>query len=317
MTAVRVTASARLHLGMLDVAGGRGRRYGGVGVAIADPAVVLEANPAADTSAEGPDAERALAFARRFVTHTGIDDGVCIRVHRAIPPHVGLGSGTKLGLAVIAALAELNGLALSPIQVARTAGRGARSAVGLWTFLFGGLVTEGGVRPDSGCPAPLLARHPVPEQWRCVLVVPDRQPGLSGVTEEEAFRRLRPPQELSALISQLVLTCLLPALVEQDLVEFGAAVTHLQRLVGEAFSPVQGGPFHPLVSRLVDALLDSGAAGAGQSSWGPAAYGFVGTELEADALAKRMARLTAGEAQVSAVPFDNRGATVETLCVSS
>ena len=64
---MRVQAPARLHLGMLAVAGdGDGaRRFGGLGVAVERPAVVLEAEPAGELSAEGADAERALAFARR------------------------------------------------------------------------------------------------------------------------------------------------------------------------------------------------------------------------------------------------------------
>ena len=43
MSAVRVEAPARLHLGMLAVAGDRGRRFGGLGVSVSRPAVVLEA----------------------------------------------------------------------------------------------------------------------------------------------------------------------------------------------------------------------------------------------------------------------------------
>ena len=46
---VRVEAPARLHLGMLAVAGDEGRRFGGLGVSVARPAVVLEAEPAGET----------------------------------------------------------------------------------------------------------------------------------------------------------------------------------------------------------------------------------------------------------------------------
>ena len=77
-----------------------------------------------------------------------------------------------------------------------------------------------------------------------------------------------------------MLTALLPALVERDLAEFGAALSRVQRLVGDSFAPVQGGTFHPQAAPLVDALLRLGAAGAGQSSWGPAVYGVVGSEQQ-------------------------------------
>jgi beta-ribofuranosylaminobenzene 5'-phosphate synthase len=308
---VRVEAPARLHLGMLAVAGDGERRFGGLGVSVSSPAVVLEAQPADELSAEGADAERALAFARRCHEALGLAGGAHVRVVEAIPPHVGLGSGTKLALAVAQALAALEGRTVEAPVLAQAAGRGARSAVGMWTFALGGLVVEGGVRRGVERPAPLLMRHAVPEEWRIVLVVPKAEPGLSGVDEEEAFGRLVPSGEPSAAIAQLVLTSLLPALVERDLDEFGAALTHVQQLVGDSFAAVQGGRFHPRAGALVEALLRGGAAGAGQSSWGPAVYGVVGSDAAGRELAGRMEDQLDGEGSVEVVAFDNRGALVE------
>jgi beta-RFAP synthase len=191
------------------------------------------------------------------------------------------------------------------------AGRGARSAVGLWTFALGGLVVEGGRRHGTDAPAPLLVRHAMPEEWRCVLAIPAAEPGLSGGAEEAAFADLRPDPERSARIAQVVLTALLPALVERDVTEFGAALTRLQRLVGDAFAPAQGGTYHPRAAGLVDALVRHGAAGAGQSSWGPAVYGVVGSEDEARALARRLEPDVGDGGRVEVVPFDNEGARVE------
>ena len=170
----------------------------------------------------------------------------------------------------------------------------------MWTFALGGLVVEGGVRRGVERPAPLLAHHPMPEEWRAVLVVPKAEPGLSGVAEEHAFQRLVPSAERSAAIAQLVLTSLLPALVERDLDEFGAALTRVQQLVGDAFADVQGGRFHPRAAALVEGLLRAGAAGAGQSSWGPAVYGVVGSESAGRELAGRMERVLDGEGSVGA-----------------
>jgi len=304
---VRVEAPARLHLGMLAVAGDGARRFGGLGVSVSRPAVVLEAQPAGELSAEGADADRALLFARRCHEALGLVGGAHLRVVEAIPAHVGLGSGTKLALAVAQALAMLHGRTVDAPELARAAGRAARSAVGMWTFALGGLVVEGGVRHGVERPAPLLMRHAMPEEWRVVLVVPTAEPGLSGAGEEEAFRRLVPSAERSAAIAQLVLTSLLPALVERDLDEFGAALTQVQQLVGDSFAAVQGGRFHPRAGALVEALLRGGAAGAGQSSWGPAVYGIVGSEAAGRKLARRME----GEGSVELVRFDDRGARVE------
>jgi beta-RFAP synthase len=298
---IRVEAPARLHLGMLAVGDAGTRRFGGLGVAVERPAVVVEAEPADELSVEG--ADRALGFAQRCRDALGLP-GAHLRVLEAIPSHVGLGSGTKLALAVAQALAAVHGRTLDAPALAAAAGRAARSAVGMWTFALGGLVVEGGVRDEGS--APLLMRHAMPEEWRIVLVVPDAEPGLSGPAEAQAFERLVPSAERSAAIAQLVLTSLLPALVERELSEFGGALTRVQQLVGDEFASMQGGRFHPRAGALVEALLEGGAAGAGQSSWGPAVYGVVGSEADGQALARRVE----GLGSIDVVPFDNRGARV-------
>ena len=183
----RVEAPARLHLGMLAVAGDSGLRFGGLGVAVARPAVVLEAERADELSAEGADAERALAFARRSRDALGLAGGAHLRIVEAIPEHVGLGSGTKLALAVTQALAALEGRDIdAPGARRRPPGRAARSAVGMWTFALGGLVVEGGERPGvdvrrrcwrttrcpttgapcSSCPPPSPACRAAPKRKR-------------------------------------------------------------------------------------------------------------------------------------------------------
>src|SRR3954468_3834449 len=119
---VRVEAPARLHLGMLAVAGDGEGHFGGLGVSVTRPAVVLEAEPADELSAEGADAERALAFARRCPDALGLAGGAHPPVGQATPPHVGLGSGTKLALAVAPALAALEGRDVEAPGLARAAG---------------------------------------------------------------------------------------------------------------------------------------------------------------------------------------------------
>ena len=159
---VFVEAPARLHFGVLDLRGDLGRRFGGIGAAVPAPSLLLEARPSPDLRAEGPDAARALAFAQRFAAHHGIPPRVHLCLHRTIPPHAGLGSGTQLALAVARATAELYGLPTEVTTLARAVDRGRRSAVGTWTFALGGFVVEGGRRPGDEAPAPLLARLPMP-----------------------------------------------------------------------------------------------------------------------------------------------------------
>ncbi len=309
---VFVEAAARLHFGVLDLRGSLGRRFGGLGAAVPAPSLLLEAAREPGVSAEGPDAERVAAFATRFLEGKGLTGGARFTVHRTIPAHSGLGSGTQLGLAVGRALAELYALPVDPVDLARAVGRGRRSAIGTWTFALGGFIVEGGRRPGSDAISPLLARFAMPERWRCVVAVPDGAPGLSGEAEAAAFERMpAPPEREVERVAHLVLMQLLPGLAEADLVSFGAALTEIQRITGAWFSSAQGGAFAPgPSSTLVRRMVEWGAAGVGQSSWGPAVYGIVADAAEGRDLARRAAALLGDAGRVFEGGFARAGARI-------
>lgn len=314
MTEIVVTAPARLHFGMLDPAGLGARRFGGFGVGIESPRVVVRVACSKASSdavtVSGAQAERARTFARRSCSSFGLRGGIELDVHEAIPPHMGLGSGTKLGLAIARGLAELAGIAAGPEQLAQASGRGARSSVGLWTFAAPGLVIEAGV-PDQGSISPMIARHLMPERWRCVLALPLGAEGLSGDAEERFFGRRRESGHAEPSMSRLLLTALLPGLRAGDIEEFGAALTQIQREVGSIFAAQQGGVFHPSAAPLVDALHALGVKALGQSSWGPSVYGIVDGPEVAVEVANRL-RVAAGPGtEVKVVDFDRRGGWVE------
>jgi len=307
-----VTAPARLHFGMLDPAGLGPRRFGGCGVAVESPRVLVavRATSGDEVVGQGPQAERATAFARRARTAFGHRGGLAVDVREAIPAHTGLGSGTKLGLAVARGVAELAGVSAGPDELADASGRGARSSVGAWTFAAPGLVVEAGVR-DHDSISPLVVRHPMPARWRCVLALPLGIEGLSGNAEERFFSSLHADGvAIEPRVSRLVLTELLPGLVAEDVGEFGAGLSAIQREIGSMFAARQGGVFHPSAAPVVDALVSFGVGAVGQSSWGPAVYGIVESpEHAADVAARLRARVGAG-VDVRAVDFDRFGARV-------
>jgi beta-ribofuranosylaminobenzene 5'-phosphate synthase len=307
---VFVEAPSRLHMGLIDLRGEFGRRFGGLGAALESPSLLIEASHAPRLSAEGEESERVLVYARRFLAKNGIEGGASFRVLRTIPAHSGLGSGTQLALATARALAALFECPFDAPRLADATGRGQRSAIGTWAFELGGFLLEGGRRVPGEAPAPLLLRRPMPADWRCVVAIPDVPRGLSGAAEEDAFRTLKPPSaELVGRVAHLILMMVLPALVEDDLVGFGRGVTEVQRLVGEVFRPVQGDRFaHPRVAELVDDLVAGGAAGAGQSSWGPAVYGLFRGDEAARLMADRLQDRLAGRGQAFVTSFNNSGA---------
>jgi beta-RFAP synthase len=146
------------------------------------------------------------------------------------------------------------------------------------------------------------------------VAIPNEFTGLSGQAEVAAFEQIAPSADLAAQITHLTLMSLLPALVDRRLAEFGRALTKIEELVGECFSPVQGGSYsNPRSAALVEGFLAWGAAGAGQSSWGPAVYGLVSSQEQGQQLVGRAIELLAGQGRVELVNFDNQGVRVQTI----
>lgn len=307
---------SRLHFSMVDMLGDLGRIHGSVGVAVDRPNIILKAMLAPHLRVSGPRAERAKRFAEVILEDSEVEGGVEIELVSDIREHSGFGSGTQLSLAVGTAISELFGLSLTTEEIALKLNRSMRSGVGMYAFKYGGFIIDGGHRVDrrEGLP-PLLFRADVPEDWRFVIGVPEITQRLSGNMENTAFKRLEPPPaSLVGEISRIVLVKMIPAILERDIKAFGEAMTSIDYKFGEFWLDVQGGRFsNPFIEAGVGFLLEAGAFGVGQSSWGPAFYGLADGEVHAEEISRRLYRFLNsngrhGEAFV--VRPDNRGAVV-------
>lgn len=308
---------ARLHIGLLDLEGRLGRRYGSLGITLEGIGTRLVAMPARGFSAEGPDAARVEAYLAETVRHFGLQaglaDGCHIRVEEAIPPHSGLGSGTQLALATGAAVCALAGVEVPPRALAQALDRGRRSGVGIGAFEQGGVLLDGGKGKDSR-PPPVICRMAFPADWRIILLLDRHHDGLHGADELAAFAALPPfPDERAAHLCRVVLLGALPALAEADIAAFGAAVSELQRVTGDHFAPAQGGRFaSPRVAAALDWLEQTGAPGVGQSSWGPTGFALVEGEREARQLVEGLRAGGAADGlELRICQGRNSGATVE------
>lgn len=284
---VNVVTTARLHMGFLDMHGGLGRRFGSIGLALDQPATELSIEPAAELLARGPGAERALVCARDFMAQAGLTGGAHIALGSAIPEHAGLGSGTQMALAVGIALSKLYRLPLSVRDVAALTQRGARSGIGIGAFEQGGLLLDGGRGPVTQVP-PLLARHAFPEDWRILLIFDRSGIGVHGSQEVAAFRDLPQfPAEIAAELCRRVLMQALPAVAENNLAAFGAAIYEIQCRIGDHFAAAQGGARYTsaAVGDALEWLRAQGVQCVGQSSWGPTGFAVLENESVAQATA--------------------------------
>jgi beta-ribofuranosylaminobenzene 5'-phosphate synthase len=292
---IRVRTGSRLHFGLFSLlaesaAASRSsdgevtiphRKFGGVGLMVDDPGIELTVEAASDWAASGPLAARALEFAHRYCNAVGMSGCFRLNVVSAAPEHVGLGTGTQLGLSVARALAELTQqpyLDTWSTPLAQHIGRGTRSAVGIHGFQCGGFIVEAGAGPSERV-APVAAVACYPPDCRILLVIPRGLEGLHGARELNAFTnlaRLKWDDRTTETLCRIVLLGMLPALQKfdgPDINAFGEAVYDFNRRVGEMFRPVQGGIYaHPHIEHVVKSIRAFGVKGVGQSSWGPTIF---------------------------------------------
>jgi beta-ribofuranosylaminobenzene 5'-phosphate synthase len=317
-----VTTGGRIHFGFSNLALAHARLYGALGVALDAPRVQVTAAPAESVRCDDGDAR---GYVRRAVDLLDVP-GARVTVADALPRHVGLGSGTQLALATLAAVARAHGLAPGARERAPALGRGGRSGVGVAAFERGGFVLDAGHptarfttdRPADGAwtVPPVAAHHPVPTDWRFLLVTPATDPGRSGDAEDAGMRAAveRADAGTGDRVAGAVLRRVLPAVATGSAEAFGAAVAEVGRLNGSWYADEQGGVYRPPVGELVASLSDDPAVfGAGQSSWGPTAYGVTDADRADAARAAGEAALDAagvdGEVRVAA--GRNRGARIE------
>ncbi len=279
-----VNAFARLHMGFLDLNGSQGRRFGSLGLGLNAPDTLIELAIGQRVFGDIEAPAYVNKSKQLILKHANIDSDVSIKVHREIPRHFGLGSGTQMALAVGAGLKELFNLDLKPADIAAITGRGLRSGIGIGTFGSGGLVLDGGRGGGANVP-PIIVQHPFPESWRVLLVFDHRHVGVHGDEELNAFATLQDADlQDTQKINHQILMRALPAIQEADLHTFGESIALLQAYTGDYFSPVQGGRYaSDQVSQVLSYLIDCGVSCVGQSSWGPTGFAI----FESDEIAQQ------------------------------
>jgi len=288
--------------------------FGGLGVGINRPNVVLEAEKSETLTVTGEKTEYVKTLAKRFLEKYNIKSNACINVKQVIPEHSGLGSGTQLALASASALAKLFDVKASVQELAEAMGRGKRTSVGTTIFEQGGFVVDGGKSTSAKKFPATIFRQPFPQNWAFIVAIPKVNKGLSKNEEKAAFETLSPMKaEEAGKLCRLTMMKLLPALVEREIKSFGEALTQVQIVIGDYFAEVQGGTYSSQAAAETIALLQKlGTYGAGQSSWGPAVYGVTKKEKAKEIELKIKAFLKKGVGgQVFVATPNNRGAYIK------
>ena len=151
---ISITAPARLHLGFMDLNGSLGRKFGSVGIAIdsIETSITVSKKPLVNNTHIADNIKRAYEYAKLILKAYELDESVDIEIHKSIPEHAGLGSGTQLALAVGSAISNLFNLKLSLMDIGRILDRGNRSGIGIGAFEHGGFLIDGGKGKSEDLP---------------------------------------------------------------------------------------------------------------------------------------------------------------------
>ncbi len=330
---LRITTPSRLHFGFFATPREEKRAWGGIGLMVDEPAVVVEIHPPDENQVDGitlansVDAgirPRLIRLIESTIQVFDIDRASIPSIHVAsLPPaHMGLGLGTQLTLAVAEGILRIvrRGIDWSKESARRETlhdaavkfGRGRRSAIGIHGYIDGGLVVDAGKLPGESIGTKIMTLPPPP---LALLVTPPLPPGPHGETEETAIARdVSILPETSRELLDMLVRDIAPNAIAGKTPEFGLMLARFNRLVGQSFAAVQGGPYaSPLLESIVRFLADRGI-GASQSSWGPTLYVPVDHQTEAEAIrADLMANFSLPARSFIITSPNRRGALVEPI----
>ncbi len=276
---VSVKAGYRIHMGFYRFSD-YPLIYGALGAAIENPRLtvnVRECNSLAITC----ETDYTKSLVKDVINYLGLSN-VCVEVTGYVKHHVGLGSTTRIVLATLVGLSTLKRFEIDAVEAAYKLGRGKVSSVGIYTFMYGNLVIDSGLKLESNevRHAKPLTIIPIPKDWYVVIAVPE---DIKGPSEDEERKIMSNVKEFmdQNLLYRYILR-LMSAAIHRDFKLFTDSLHNIQLLTGKYFSEYQGGIFCCDISQeLADIMMRLGLRGIGQSSWGPTIYGFTNSYLKA------------------------------------
>lgn len=281
-----ITAPSRIHFGLFGGKNPDGNSFGGLGAMVQQPGMELTIAPNDKRVFTGPQANRLEQFTNYWLEFTRVEivDEFQLELAMAPPSHIGLGTGTQLGLCVATLLFQYHyGQSPSVDRLAASTRRGGRSSVGTYGFLHGGLIVDRGKAADQDL-ATMDLHLKYPENWRFVLIQTDSDPGMSGLPENDLFGLAteKMVEKRNSLI-KLVKDEVVPAILKEDFNAFSHSIYEFGKLSGSYFSQVQGGPFNgKRITQIIERARAEGIPGVGQSSWGPTIYALAESQTQAE-----------------------------------
>ena len=301
---IRITTPCRIHLSLIDLNGYTGRVDGGIGLMLDRPNVVFEASNSANEfkitcnkyykeSVEVINEKASRTFKAFNISNRNFS----LFLRRYFPSHVGLGSKTRLSLAIATTIAKLKNKDLTIKELTRMVERGGTSGVGWRGFEEGGFILDGGHEfgegkeketflPSSASksanPALTILRHDIPENWRFLLIIPNVKKGAYGDVEVNIFQKYAPiPKEEVNEVSHQIIMKVLPGIMKNNLRCFGEGLKRIQSI---GFKAIEISLQHRIVKNILKFFEEYGIKAYGMTSFGPSVIGITESDAEVHAL---------------------------------
>jgi beta-ribofuranosylaminobenzene 5'-phosphate synthase len=323
----KVRAYSRLHFGLMEICPGHPHCYGGVGMMIDSPCMIVQGrlshakndriqdrgNSEARIEVSGDTywTERTQRAVSSWLAHASTPklplESFCV----VLPPqpHVGLGSGTQWACSVVGLLQLAHSIDHLPLDeesiwrnlfpdagsLAVLAGRGLRSHIGTEGFRCGGWIVDWGQSEQDR-----TQTLSFPEHWRIVTLCDSAYEGESGPAEAKIFERCsHQPNSHRPEMVRLIQQEMIPSILDADWPTASQAIGRYGALAGQIFEPLQGGVYRsPSIAACVAAMQELGIHGVGQSSWGPTVFALAQDEEQANWIAERMRTRSSGNGKI-------------------
>ncbi|WP_105435800.1 beta-ribofuranosylaminobenzene 5'-phosphate synthase family protein [Neorhizobium tomejilense] len=291
---IEITVPARIAVSLVGLSDGGYRINGGIGWAIDEPRLIIQAIPAdkfqiidaRPSAISANEIENLLAILQRQKNSTSLDQEISLEVSGELLPHRGQGGGTALRLAALEAFHLINGSDYPRPELIRASLRGGTSGIGIRTYFDGGFVFDVGhksserPRPSHAWTAPRtplsLAELKMPE-WPIGICVPHWLPSISHEEEKAFFAGVLPVphSDVMEVLYHMVFGAA-AAVAEDDRHTFNQAIDAVQKSVWKAAERSRYGAD---LREIEEQLRRAGAAGVGMSSMGPTLY-FDATQFD-------------------------------------
>lgn len=324
MRKVVVRSVSRIHITLIDLHGGLGRVDGGIGFALNEPKIVVNAEPFNRFVVKGDVEDNIRNSIDKISKYFSLSKNLKIEVKEGYKPHLGLGFATQLCLSSSFALLKLNSVNASVREVAKIVGRGGTSGIGVACFQHGGFILDLGHRFGKGeekedflpssaskaSPAPILTRLRFPENWYVILTIPYYGKRIHSLKEVNIFKKYCPIKERDVeKLSRIILMKLLPSLIERSIERFGEAIDEIQKI---GFKRHEVEIQKKIVKDVMREAKRLGAFCSGLSSFGPTVYSLTNSLKHAKNIANGLKEMIEEKAlgKVIITKGRNKGAEI-------